>query len=142
MTIEKFIEKIEGYYGEYNDVMRSVVVGFLETHYPSLGMRGMALLFTEVVKTFTAQYKSQPDVAIMRPMVLRIMEETEHDFLIAATRGLLPDPSECVEPEDGKRFMKLVFECIENKQDPRDNDEFQSLLEKYGVTDDRNQYQT
>lgn len=136
MTIEQFIEQIEGYYGPYNDVMRSVVVGFLETHYPSLGKRGMELLFTEVVKTFTSQYKSQPDVAIMRPMVLRIMEETEHDFLISATRGLLPDPAECVKPEDGERFMKIVIECLDNKQDPRENAEFQALLDKYGVNDD------
>ena len=135
VTIEQFIEKIEGYYGPYNDVMRSVVVGFLRTHYPSLGMRGMAMLFAEIVKNFTAQYRAQPDVAIMRPMVISILEETEHEFLIAATRGLLPDPAECVEPEDGERFMKLVFECIENKQDPRDNAEFQALLEKYGVNE-------
>ena len=136
MTIEQFIEKIEGYYGPYNDVMRSVVVGFLRTHYPSLGMRGMAMLFAEIVKNFTAQYRAQPDVAIMRPMVISILEETEHDFLISATRGLLPDPSECVEPEDGERFMRLVFECLEKKQDPRDNAEFNALLEKYGVLDD------
>lgn len=61
MKKEMFIEKIEAYYGNYKPAVKQFVGDYIAT----MSDERLDDLFVSVIKTYSSQYKTPPDVAIL-----------------------------------------------------------------------------
>ena len=131
VTVEEFIGRIEGYYGEYRPAVKPVVVQWIRSQ--RAGSQELTRLFAELVKTHTSQYRTPPDVAIMRPLLLDIQEESEQHRLADLTRPMLPDASEVVDSVTQEAFWAAFNGAIRDGRDPAADAELRAILERLGV---------
>lgn len=131
MTIDQFLQAVEGYYGQYRPQVRPVVEQWLRSQRP--GTQALSRLFAELVQTQTSQYRTPPDVAIMKPMIQRLREEVDHERMADLTRLSLPDPADVVDPSDARGLVAAIADALVNHRDPRSDDAVRSYFEKYGV---------
>lgn len=131
MTVETLMQNLEAYYGEYRDAVRPIVVQWLRSQRPTDAE--LSRLFAELIKTHTSQYRTPPDVAIMRPVLEQIQGEMEHEHLSKITAPLLPDATELADINDSRGLIAAVFGALLRNEDPRDDAVVRHYLEKYGV---------
>lgn len=131
MTMQEFIVQLEGYYGEYRPAVKPVVIQWIRSQSPS--GRELGRLFAELVKTQTGQYRTPPDVAIMRPLLSQIKAESEHEYLADVTRVALPDVSEVVDRETQNEFWGAVIDAMKAGRDPADDQRVTGILDRLGV---------
>lgn len=131
MTIEQFLSNVEGYYGPYREPVKPIVLQWLRAQRPSGA--DLSRLFGDLVKEHTSQYRTPPDVAIMRPMLYQIQSEADHQRLADLTRPQLPDPSEVVDPDDARALISAVMRALSEGRDPRADAVVRDQLQKYGV---------
>ena len=63
MTVQEFMDNIERYYGKYERVfLREDIKGFVEDNYSEAEL---PILLENIKTTFSTQYKTQPDIAII-----------------------------------------------------------------------------
>lgn len=131
MTIPEFIANLEEYYGEYRPAVRAVAIQWLQSKKPPAAL--LSKLYAQVVLQCSSQYRTPPDVAVMKPMLEQLYGEMEHEFLTAATCPRLPDASEVVGREQAESFMDMLMGSIAKGRDPRQDEEVISFLESLGV---------
>lgn len=132
-TIEKFVEACEAYYGVYPDIVRDMLEMWLRSQ--RVAGHELRAIFGQVVQTLEQRYKTPPDVATLKPMLMRIREDAEHRRLEESTKHLLPDPADCVERRDAKEFVAAILTAMSEGRDPREDATVKSQLEKYDVLD-------
>lgn len=131
MTIATFIKQLEGYYGDYRPTVRAVVLQWLQSRKPT--EHELAGLFAELVTEYTSQYRTPPDVAIMRPLLRRIQEESDHNRIADLTRTMLPDASEVVDRETQEAFWEAVNRAVSEGRDPSADEDISAILDQLGV---------
>lgn len=132
VKVREFVERIEGYYGEYRPAVKPVVVQWIRSQQPT--DTELSRLFAELIKTHTSQYRTPPDVAIMRPVLQQIQGETEHERLADLTRIALPDASEVVDHELQTRYWDAVICAMREQRDPADDETVTQVLQEMGVS--------
>jgi hypothetical protein len=71
MTARQFMRQVESYYGKYRPVVWDVVAEYIEELKPE----SRVILFSRLVKKFSAQYKFVPDLAAIREVWRGYQEE-------------------------------------------------------------------
>ena len=76
MTLERFIESTESYYGQkYPAGQVQLIRAYLEDRTD----RALTILFAETLKTFSSQYKTLPDIAIFEGLRGAVIERIKED---------------------------------------------------------------
>lgn len=103
MTAERFINEIQGYYGDkYSAVQLKYIMQYLS----KLNERALDHLFGLTLRGYSGRYGKAPDIAVfedMRPKVLDSLEdEGRRDVL------LLEDQSELASPEEVEEAFRQL----------------------------------
>jgi hypothetical protein len=122
------LQKLEAYYGRYDAAIGAVVVQYL--HSKGMSREQLGYVFSEVVQEISSQYKTPPDVAQLKPIVLRVQEQY-------ATRkpAELPEPEDPEAQEDGAKLLRATLESLQRGDDPRMNSTVQEILDRHGQED-------
>ena len=66
MTHKNIIQSIEGYYGNYTQIIKKVVYLYLQSTFAE---SNLDKIFNLVIKNYSSQYRHTPDVAVIEKIV-------------------------------------------------------------------------
>jgi hypothetical protein len=122
----KWIKQIEDYYRDtYPLSMKKKVAEILPT-----GERALSALYTTVIHTVSAQYRTVPDVIAIETALCEVAEA--YPELSSPPVPLLQDAGP---DSDTGEWLRLWFEAMEADVDPREYEPMQEFLKSKGVLD-------
>jgi hypothetical protein len=108
-----FLTKIEAYYEQqYSPQKRSIIGAYLETK--TDGYKGH--LFVEVVRVFSGQYKTLPDIAVFEKCEDEALRDLEREHSRLAGQAPLQIEEDLAKPEDVEKFFEELAETLAEKK--------------------------
>lgn len=117
MTVNEFVDSMEGYYGKFDDATRPMKVILITEYLKKYNNRELDKIFDRLVKRYSGQFRFTPDISIIEDTVEEINKEYEGK--VGGERKMIgyrgPDYPVSLRIEQEPKPSKKELEPIGNK---------------------------